>query len=504
MKAPCEFNLESDDMIKRTLLCVALFAALALTACGGDSGSDTTTPNTSIDRIEPLDTALPKSSVQAKAEPVAVSRMPPGAAVARIALGPLVGAKMTVSQDKGARLQIGQGRAVQATASPADLADQLRWNTLADGTQVAALAFSADGAQAIRLGVLARRVPAGAVLRFYGADGADVVEMPAAQLEQLRQINEEGGLSGDDARMVWGATTAGSVSVLEVQLPAGADAGQLQLAVPQLAHFTQTVQQAMQQPAKVMNIGSSGGCNLNVVCEPELQAESRAVAKMSFVSGGTPYLCTGTLMNDAKASRTPYFLTANHCISTQAEASTLTTYWFFRAATCDNPTQPDPAMTYISTGAKLLYTETASDATLLQLNFQIPEEKGVVYAGSYFGAGLTQGTGVTGVHNPAGDLQKYSVGSVTGYATCTSTGNGVFNCPSANSSTGQMYMVGWKQGTTEGGSSGSAIFAQLGKKRYVTGTLTAGSASCLNPNGTDNYGRFDRAYSRGIKAYLNP
>jgi len=493
-------------MMKRSILCAALAAALAMAGCGGGSDGDSSTPNTPTtptDRIEPLDTATAKDTQAIKAEPVAVSRMPKGAAVARIALGPFAGAKMTISQDKGAPLQIGQGRAVQATVSPADLAGQLRWNTLADGTQVAALAFSAEGARAIRLGVLARRVPAGAVLRFYGADGADVVEKTATQLEQLRQINEDGGLRGDDARMVWGPVTTGAVSMLEVQLPAGTDASQLQLAVPQLSHLTQTVEQAMKAGPEVpTNVGASASCNLDVMCNTDLQAQSRSVAKMVFTSGGSSYLCSGTLMNDAKNSRTPYFLTANHCISTQAEASTLITYWFFRAASCNGSPTIDSAGWYMASGAKLLYSQQEVDSTLLQLYGTLPAN--VVYAGSYFGSILTTGASVVGVHHPKGDLQKYSVGSVASYGVCAHGNDGSLSCLPMNSTSSSWYQIGWTQGTTEGGSSGSAIFTKLGNTRYVTGTLTGGSASCSNRSGTDYYGRFDSAYSRGIKAYLNP
>jgi len=480
---------------RRSILCAASAAVLALAGCGGGGGG-----GTKSDRIEPLDTAKLQSSEQAKSEPAAVSRMPKEAAVPRIALGPLVSVQKAAPQNTGGPLQIGQGRQVQATASAADLAGQLHWNTLADGTQVAALAFSSEGAQAMRLGVLAQRVPAGAVLRFYGEDGADVVEKTAAELDELRKINETGGVAGDDARMVWGPVTTGSVGVLEVQLPAGADASQLQLAVPQLSHLAQTARDALQ-----VNIGGSGSCNLDVMCTADLQAESRSVAHMIFTSGGDSYVCTGTLMNDAKGSLTPYFLTANHCISTQASATSLVTYWYLRAASCGSSPNYDPAAVRTDTGgATLLYTEKTSDGTLLKLNKNLPTSLGLVYAGSYFGAGLATGSSVVGVHHPAGDLQKYSVGNVTGYATCTPVGNGEFNCSNANSSTGQFYVVGWTKGTVEQGSSGSPIFTKLGNTRYVAGTLNAGNASCTNPGGIDTYGRFDRAYSRGIKAYLNP
>ncbi len=41
-----------------------------------------------------------------------------------------------------------------------------------------------------------------------------------------------------------------------------------------------------------------------------------------------------------------------------------------------------------------------------------------------------------------------------------------------------------------------------GSTRYVVGALHGGSASCQNPQGADFFGRFDRAYYRGIGSWL--
>ena len=52
---------------------------------------------------------------------------------------------------------------------------------------------------------------------------------------------------------------------------------------------------------------------------------------MLYASGSSYYICTGTLVADTGGSMTPYFLTANHCISTSTEAASLETYWDFTA-----------------------------------------------------------------------------------------------------------------------------------------------------------------------------
>ncbi|MFD1710116.1 endoproteinase ArgC [Ottowia sp. GY511] len=489
---------------------------LTLSACGG--GDDDTpapaptpaptpspgpSPAPSAGFIEQLDTRGMSRSA-AKVQAAAVSRLPAQASVPNVALGPLSVVKAAPLAEKGVALKIGEGRDVAATASPDDLARAWRWATLADGSQVAAVSFTAEGAKAIRLGVLAQHVPAGAVLRFYGAPGTEVVEVTSAELNSLRQLNESSGVLGNAARMYWGPDTAGDISTLEVQLPPGIAPAQLQLAVPQLSHWMKTVSEAIETPTKAFDqIGWAGSCNLDVMCEPSLDPQSRSVAHMTYQKDSGTYMCTGTLMNDTRNSQTPYFLSGHHCVSTQEVASTVITYWFFRAASCNGSPKVDEATTRVLGGTVLRFTHAPTDSTLLQLNRAAPAS--VVYAGSYYGDGVGSGTSVLGIHNPRGDLQKFSVGAVKGYSSCTMGGNGAIDCDTANAAGGNMFIVGWQRGITEGGSSGSAIFAQSeAGKRYVVGNLMGGSSSCQNPNGSDHYGRFGRSFAAGINKWLAP
>ena len=76
---------------------------------------------------------------------------------------------------------------------------------------------------------------------------------------------------------------------------------------------------------------AAGACNRDVACSSEYLPMSPSVALMDFTKAdGNGYTCTGTLMNDRSSDGIPYFLTAAHCISTQAEASSLATYWNVR------------------------------------------------------------------------------------------------------------------------------------------------------------------------------
>lgn len=469
----------------RPLAWCALGAALALSACGGDD-DDNQVPapppsggQPSGDRIEPLNTAQLKQQRQPVAQ--VLRRLPDQAQVAEVVLGPLPTRKSSAAAAPGQPLQIGVGRELAVTATAAGLAGLLHWQTLADGSQVAALRFVAEGAAGLRLGWQLDAWPQGAKLRLQGAPGSEVLDLP---------------LPADAAtRLRWSPDVEGAQATLELELPPGVDTRALQLAVPQLSHLTQTVAQAVQL-RDTSDVGNAASCHQNAVCTLS-DSESRAVAKLLFTDMGGSYLCTGTLLNDHGASQTPYLLTAAHCIDSARAADSLVTYWFFRAAACGSG-QVDAAMQRLTGGALLLQAHLPTDTSLLQLRQAPPA--GVVYAGSYFGAGVGMGQQVLGLHHPMGDLLKASQGQIRSYYNCNSQGW----CSGASADNGMLYEVRWSQGTTEGGSSGSALFAGLGGTRYVVGALHGGNASCSNPGGSDFYGRYGLAFDAGLRRWLWP
>ena len=248
------------------------------------------------------------------------------------------------------------------------------------------------------------------------------------------------------------------------------------------------------QPS-LTEVGDAGACNIDVSCRPEYSSESRSVARLLFVENGTTFLCTGTLLNDAQSSSTPYFLTANHCISTQTAASSVTTDWFYRSAACSS-SQVNAGAQRLHGGATLLYAQAATDTAFMRLNAAPPA--GIVFAGSYYGA-VNEGAYTAGIHHPEGDLQKLSEGSVRQFDNCT-----LETCVVSTQQDGRFLTVGWNAGTVENGSSGSGLFLPIGSKRYVVGQLLGGSASCQNPNGTNYYGRYDLAFQAALKNWLKP
>lgn len=506
---------------KTSLMAAAALTAMMLAACGGDDDGGevpvpTPNPNNpsnpsnpsnprATGRIEPYD--LP---AKAEAKAAARSRLPAQAPIAQVDLGALAQAKsdevLNQNSGPGVPLQIGLARPAQATAAAGDFAGLLNWTPTADGAQVAAIRFTSDQAYGVRLGLKVEQLPEEAVLRFYGdvndAAGGEVVEVSAKKVLELLALNRQAGVKGDEAITYWGPDFGGAATTLEIELPATVRATDVQLSVPSVMH--NVIDPARVQDFQLKGIGDAGSCNLNITCNSALlNTESRAEAQMSFASGGKQYVCSGTLMNDAKNSGTPYFLTANHCLSTQAEASTLQTRWFFRAASCGSASSMYSGARQLSGGARMLYASANTDTAFMQLNERPPA--GVRYAGSYFGGVVPVKTSMTGVHHPHGDLQKYSEGVVAGYARNTRPGG---SQPAFETgTTPQNFLwVQWQKGTTEGGSSGSGVFVTMveNQTRYLVGQLYGGSASCSNREGGDAYGRFDLAYSAALSRWLNP
>ncbi|WP_298213997.1 trypsin-like peptidase domain-containing protein [Acidovorax sp.] len=390
-------------------------------------------------------------------------------------------------------LQIGVARDVPALAGVSDLSTLLRWTDTARGKRAAAFSVSSEGAKGVRLGLLVRGLPAGAVLRFYAQTGGPVVEVSGQDVMATIDRNLQAGTPDEDAHTYWTPDFGGPETTVEVEIPAATAMASVKLAVPRLSHYVVSPDEAATQG--VAKVGESGSCEVDAMCKPEFSSQSRSVVRMLFVRDAKTYLCTGTLLNDARSSGTPYLLSANHCISGQAEASSLMTDWFYRSSACNSGVASTDTQRRIG-GATLLHAAAATDTSFMRLNDAPPA--GVVYAGSYFGS-LDAGHTLVGVHHPKGDLQKFSSGIMARFSTCSNE-----LCYSSDATNGTFLSMGWQQGVTEGGSSGSGLFHTLGGKRYVVGQLYGGASSCQTPAGLDHYGRFDVAYRSALKQWLNP
>jgi hypothetical protein len=279
----------------------------------------------------------------------------------------------------------------------------------------------------------------------------------------------------------------GNVATMEVFVPSRLARSGVSIALRFVSHLIASPAQAdMELRAK-----ASQACQVDFVCraasDAALANAGRSVARMVFSDGlgGGSSVCTGTLLNPADGSSTPYFYSAAHCISTQAAASTLTTHWFYERTGCGNQIL-SPNYVQVPGGATLLYASTPADALFLRLNASPPA--GALFA-AWDSAALTRETALTAIHHPAGDVKKVSLGTMGGFG------------PSALAS-GDFIIVNWNStatGVTEGGSSGSGIFTALGNpvSQYVfRGGLLGGPSSCTAAGDRlyDHYSRFDQVY----------
>jgi hypothetical protein len=377
------------------------------------------------------------------------------------------------SMSTAKRLQIGVGRAVDER--PEARGEALQW-TEVPGGMAAHWRITSPHAAALRIGIAPGTLAEGVELRFaeHGAPG--IVYGPFTAKD-----------AADNPLTYWSPVLEGDVATMEVFVPSRLARSGVSIALRFVSHLIASPAQAdMELRAK-----ASQPCQVDFVCraasDAALANAGRSVARMVFSDGlgGGSSVCTGTLLNPADGSSTPYFYSAAHCISTQAAASTLTTHWFYERTGCGNEIL-SPNYVQVPGGATLLYASTPADALFLRLNASPPA--GALFA-AWDSAALTQGTALTAIHHPAGDVKKVSLGTMGGFG------------PSALAS-GDFIIVNWNStatGVTEGGSSGSGIFTALGNpvSQYVfRGGLLGGPSSCTAASDRlyDHYSRFDQVY----------
>jgi lysyl endopeptidase len=405
--------------------------------------------------------------------------------------------------NKGGRIQIGFARDVPENLRTVPLS-LLPWQLQSDGSRTLKFEVAAPGAQGMRVGY-----------RFDGpADGAELrFASSAANSTVYKAIASTG------KELLWSPTLDGERGMVEIRVRAGFEPSAFSLVLEQISQMTVASSQLKSAASRrpdvcpgdnQTGIGCSQACNVDFACvtnpSQALIDISRATAKLSFVEAGSSYICTGTLLNSAPFTGTPYLFTAAHCIDSQSSASTLETIWFFDSVACESLTTQ--ATQRITTGAALLVTDETMDVTLLRMNSSPPN--GAVFA-AWDASVIPKSATLVGIHHPTGDLKAFSQGTMRGYV------RGPQICEDANGNdvTCDTYRmdsyigVNWSDGTTEGGSSGSGIFSfntncGSGQACYqLRGGLEGGAASCSNPGGLDIYSRMDLLYTR-LAPYLAP
>ena len=228
-------------------------------------------------------------------------------------------------------------------------------------------------------------------------------------------------------------------------------------------------------------------CEVDASCYGD--PEKNAVARILFNDNG-PHVCTGTLLNNVAQDWTPYFLTANHCVNSQAVAQTVEAYWFYQTTSCNSGVLR--SWIHSPPGANLLATQGSNDFALIRLQNNAP---GGAFFSGWTSVAQPIGTSVFGLHHPDG----YTPPTITSYLR-RATGSIMItnaNCPASGLVDG--YGIGWTSGTAEPGSSGSGLFTSNG--HYLVGVVSCGPIppTCNSP--WASYSKFANFYPQ-IRQYI--
>lgn len=239
----------------------------------------------------------------------------------------------------------------------------------------------------------------------------------------------------------------------------------------------------------------AGDCNYDVNCpigddfDQKKDLLKKAVALLNLGNG---HLCSAALINNALNDKTPYLLTANHCLEDSNPALWSVRFnWVSPTPVCGrSESSGDLNTNFTISGATLKANSDLSDFALVQLIDPIPESWDVAFAG--WDNSDTDPLFEVGIHHPNGDIMKICRDD-SGAQKVDANGTQVWLIGGGEHGTGN----GWEIGTTESGSSGSPLFNEHGK---IIGQLYAGESGCIgmeNNQQYDIYGRFGISWSSG-------
>lgn len=370
-----------------------------------------------------------------------------------------------ISDNKVGRYRYG----VVTELSPAQRIDSQKgeWTSGADGKLHWQAEIFAKGATTTEVVLKPFRLSAGAKLTVRDASGAVVWGPFDAQ-------------ENNPARTLPLPIVAGERLTLELSVPAE-EKEQVELTVHSV---TQGYRALSIVDGKVT--AKAGGCNVDIVCPAgdPFREQARAVALLT-VDGG---FCTGSLMNTTAGDRAPIMLTARHCQITAANVTSVTAYYTYQSSTCralssGTISSPSFAGTPNQRGATLLASAARSDFTLMRLNGNVPSAADPYWLG--WDRRDVAPASAAVIHHPQGEEKRIAIENnptVISTVARPISGPNPFTLQAGTA----LEILNWDVGTTEGGSSGSALLNR--DTRRVVGTLSGGAAAC---SGTTNNGQPD-------------
>ncbi|MCK9410865.1 MAG: hypothetical protein M0Q53_01100 [Prolixibacteraceae bacterium] len=242
-------------------------------------------------------------------------------------------------------------------------------------------------------------------------------------------------------------------------------------------------------------LGEAGVCNMDVYCSAAAVVSKEKQAVVQLVIAGTD-LCTGTLVNNTMRDKTPYLITAGHCITSAMDAQTTVYSFNYESPFCGVNSSVNGFADQTMTGSILRARSDSLDFALVELEMIPPPEYRPYYAG--WDRSKTVPASTRTVHHPKGDVKKVSVDNdPPGIASYS---------PSGHVNNSFWWIKQWDIGTTEAGSSGGPLFSH---ENLIIGSLTGGTATCVHSN--DDYfsmisyqWNFSSLITRQLKKWLDP
>ena len=300
--------------------------------------------------------------------------------------------------------------------------------------------FRVDSAERLRLHLEDVQLPEGTTLWVYGRAG-EATAFDAALV--------------DDQKGLWTPSVNGDTVYLELEVPSGArsEASFRVREVLELSALPHVRPRGDDAPTCLagQDVNCQGAGEFSVVAQA-----SRAIGYLEFTTAQGGGVCSGALITDQQQSGTPYFLTANHCISTQSEASSLQTYFDYKYLSCVS-SQVDFLAPV--NGSTLLVTSTTSDVTLVRLP-SMPANR-VLLGWNAEASAVPNGTALHRISHPFPDGNQLSEPQTYSRTTVTSGGPTCSNRPRSNFVYSNESPSG--EGGVYGGSSGSAIMLGNGQ-----------------------------------------
>lgn len=349
--------------------------------------------------------------------------------------------------------------------------------TTEDGTNVWRVGLRSKGAYSLNVLFTEFHLPEGAQLFLYNADQSRI----------LGAFTEK---NNTDDWLFPVAPVPGDELIIEYHEPTNA-VFNAKLVIGEVNHdYLDILKKRPGEPG-------STGCHENAVCRDEFQEETQAVS-MIIVDGR--FYCSSSMINNVEEDKTPYLLTACHCIdingkSFEEVAKTVVVFFNYQSPSCNSDIRGTEEMSMVSPQFRAADREL--DFALLELA-EIPPPDFRPY---YLGWNLSpqpQPSFVC-IHQPNGGIKKIAESSKQVFVETNQNFEGILFK--------ELWRVtSWDSGTTEGGSSGSPL---LDANKQLIGALTGGSSTCRSPK-DDYYWTLKKAWdyypdpARQLKQWLNP